>query len=178
MAGVESEVQPNPLACNVRYYGLPSESCGKLVRMGSKDGPGKEAMPTATKEKPQTPLTDSDGKPSQIVDMTAGVSFDWDKLPAPTAQPKAKKDDPSRGRKEEDVPERIRHMVEQALGADEIFVVEIPDEKVRGAFVQWVRVYCFVRKAGRLTSRIVIEDETKVRYSVTTFKERKAKTAG
>lgn len=132
--------------------------------------------PSALKDK-ETPLTDKEKKPSAIVDMTEGVSFDWNKLPAPTSQPKAQKDDPSRGKTEEDIPERIRHMVEQALQADEYYVIDLPDEKVRAAFVQYVRVYCYVRKAGRLTARVVIEDESKVRYSVTTFKERTKKAA-
>lgn len=132
------------------------------------------ATATATKGKQDTPLADK-GTVDPIPDGAAtdqAPAFDWNTLEAPV---KTEKLVTTRQKTEDDIPERIRHMVEQALREDEYFEVKIPDEKVRADFVKYVRSYCFIRKSGRLTSRIVTDpkDASLVRYSVSVYKERK-----
>lgn len=129
---------------------------------------------TATKGKQETPLADNE-KESPIKDngvtKAKALDFDWGKLPEPE---KREKLTASPSITEEEIPQRIRDLVEAALPADEYFAITLPDENVRAAFVQFMRSYCFVRKAGRLTSRITVK-EAEVRYSVTVFKEREKK---
>ena len=152
-------------------------------------------MPTATEKatngKQNTPLADNEKKKPGLpsVDLTAlAGKIDWDKLPEARKVPKSEKDRPKVS--EDQVPQKIRDMVEEVLKSEEYGEVPIEDETVRAAFVQFVRAYCYLRTlpeldkennptgkrvASRLTSRVTILDDGKtVRYSVSPFKERKS----
>lgn len=129
----------------------------------------------ATNGKQNTPLADNEKKTGlPTVDLAAlAGKIDWSKLPEPK---RVAKGEPVQKVNEDQIPEAIRNMVEECFKSNEYFEVPIEDETVRAAYVQFVRTYCYVRKAGRLSSRVTImEDGKTVRYSVGEFKERPKK---
>lgn len=75
---------------------------------------------------------------------------------------------------EDDIPEAIRAMVERAYKENEYFGIRIEDEKIRDEFIKYIRKYAYIRRAGRLTTRVYLDGDV-VKYSAVTFKPREKK---
>jgi hypothetical protein len=124
-----------------------------------------------------TPLTDPervDPIPTPNLSAFYDGSFDWESIGSPTMLPKGA---PTRVT-EAEIPARIVALVEEALRAEEYVVLKIDDQATRSAFVQFVRTYCFVRSAGRLSSRITtMADGVSIKYSVSVYNRKPAATS-
>ena len=100
---------------------------------------------------------------------------DWNLLVATPVQGSVL-DRPPRAN-EDDIPEPIRTLVEQAFSSHKYYETRLPDAIEQAQFVKYVKKYCKLRRAGRLSARVYIATSGIVRFTATEFVPRRSRSS-